>query len=171
MSFFCIFRHLRHKHCTQEGGSFVCRYGDNKVCCTLPVEGVSDADYEQHVYKHHAFSTPNVKIRKYSGASVSSNHSRSQSSDGYEKWTIYSASQNLPAVLNDPGKGKQVCLNYYNVIMIYMCLINKITEKGKSLHNFFFILLTNMYWKFYSLLVVYIRSMIRIIVYRFRILI
>ncbi|XP_075224349.1 VPS54 subunit of GARP complex scat isoform X2 [Lycorma delicatula] len=105
--FWFQFIHLRQKHCTQEGGSFVCRYGDNKVCCTLPVEGVSDADYEQHVYKHHAFSGPNNKARKVSSASMASNHSRAQSSDGSEKWTIFSASQNLPAVLNDPTKGKQ----------------------------------------------------------------
>jgi hypothetical protein len=25
-----------------------------------------------------------------------------------EQWTIFSSSQNLPAVLNDPGRGKQV---------------------------------------------------------------
>jgi len=48
---FC--RHLRDYHCTREGGSFVCRYGMNGVCPSLPVEGVSDRDYEDHVVRDH----------------------------------------------------------------------------------------------------------------------
>ena len=46
-------RHLREFHCTKEGGSFVCRYGQNGVCPSLPLEGVSDQDYEDHVAKDH----------------------------------------------------------------------------------------------------------------------
>ncbi|XP_058809488.1 vacuolar protein sorting-associated protein 54 isoform X2 [Phymastichus coffea] len=72
-------RHLREEHCTREGGSFVCRYGYNGVCSSLPLEGVSDKDYITHAIKH---------------ANASS-------------WSVYSAAQNLPAVLNDPNKGKQ----------------------------------------------------------------
>lgn len=49
-------RHIRECHCTKEGGSFVCRYGYNGVCSSLPLEGVSDKDYEDHVLKHHAFT-------------------------------------------------------------------------------------------------------------------
>lgn len=45
--------HLRKYHCTREGGSFVCRYGRNGVCPSLPVDGVSDKDYEAHVEKNH----------------------------------------------------------------------------------------------------------------------
>lgn len=48
-------RHLREFHCTKEGGSFVCKYGYNNVCSSLPVEGVSDQDYEDHVARHHIF--------------------------------------------------------------------------------------------------------------------
>lgn len=48
---FC--RHLRDYHCTKEGGSFVCHYGPNGVCPSLPVEGVSDQDYEDHVARDH----------------------------------------------------------------------------------------------------------------------
>jgi hypothetical protein len=33
----------------------VCRYGANGVCSSLPVEGVSDKDYEDHVLKHHVY--------------------------------------------------------------------------------------------------------------------
>lgn len=46
-------KHLRDKHCAKEGGSFVCRYGLHGVCPTLPVDGVSDIDYEYHVAKDH----------------------------------------------------------------------------------------------------------------------
>lgn len=49
--------HLRSKHCSKEGGSFVCRYGRNGVCPSLPVEGVSDIDYEAHVQKSHVGSS------------------------------------------------------------------------------------------------------------------
>uniref|UniRef100_A0A915PVH9 C2H2-type domain-containing protein n=1 Tax=Setaria digitata TaxID=48799 RepID=A0A915PVH9_9BILA len=47
-------QHLRSMHCTKEGGSFICRYGPNGVCQTLPLEGVSDHDYEAHIRKCHA---------------------------------------------------------------------------------------------------------------------
>ena len=49
---FC--RHLRDFHCTKEGGSFTCRFGRNGVCQSLPVDGVSDLDYEDHIVKDHA---------------------------------------------------------------------------------------------------------------------
>lgn len=49
---FC--RHLRQSHCTKEGGSYVCRYGANNICPSLPLEGVSDMDYENHITRDHA---------------------------------------------------------------------------------------------------------------------
>lgn len=77
---------MRDKHCTIEGGSFVCHYGYNGVCSSLPLDGVSDKDYEAHVEKYHV----------------------SQSMKEIEdKWNIFSAAQNLPAVLYDPAKGRQ----------------------------------------------------------------
>ncbi|EFX75401.1 hypothetical protein DAPPUDRAFT_323315 [Daphnia pulex] len=81
-------RHLRDDHCSQEGGSFVCRYGYNGVCTSLPVEGVSDRDYEDHVMKHHA-KTQDGK-----------------DADG-PAWNVNAACQNMAAILNDPKKGKQ----------------------------------------------------------------
>ena len=48
---FC--RHLRDVHCTKEGGSYVCKYGPTGVCPSLPVDGVSDKDYEDHVARDH----------------------------------------------------------------------------------------------------------------------
>ncbi len=47
-------RHLRDFHCNKEGGSYICRYGANGLCSVLPVEGVSDKDYEEHILKVHA---------------------------------------------------------------------------------------------------------------------
>ncbi|TDG44187.1 hypothetical protein AWZ03_009361 [Drosophila navojoa] len=78
--------HLRTRHCTREGGSFVCRYGFNGVCASLPLDGVSDRDYDAHVAKYHV----NQQTRELP-----------------PEWGVYSAAQNLPAVLNDPQRGKQ----------------------------------------------------------------
>lgn len=86
-------RHLRDQHCSREGGSYVCLYGYNGVCSSLPVEGVSDKDYVAHATKHATMQHQ----RKSNG----------QLPESGSTWTIYSASQNLPAVLNDPFKGKQ----------------------------------------------------------------
>ncbi|XP_055680645.1 vacuolar protein sorting-associated protein 54 [Lutzomyia longipalpis] len=78
-------QHLRDVHCTREGGSFVCRYGSNGVCASLPLDGVSDRDYESHVNRYHV----------------------NQVTRNPEQWTVFSAAQNLPAVLNDPNRSKQ----------------------------------------------------------------
>lgn len=81
-----VHSHLRSRHCTREGGSFVCRYGFNGVCASLPLDGVSDRDYDAHVAKYHV----NQQTRELP-----------------PEWGVYSAAQNLPAVLNDPQRGKQ----------------------------------------------------------------
>jgi len=91
--FIICFRHLRDQHCSREGGSFVCLYGYNGVCTSLPVEGVSDKDYIAHAMKHAIMQ----QQRKSNG----------DLSEASSSWTVYSAAQNLPAVLNDPFKGKQ----------------------------------------------------------------
>uniref|UniRef100_A0A182PTM3 Vacuolar protein sorting-associated protein 54 n=1 Tax=Anopheles epiroticus TaxID=199890 RepID=A0A182PTM3_9DIPT len=79
-------RHLRQQHCTVEGGSYVCRYGYNGVCSSLPLDGVSDRDYDVHVTRCHV---------------------NAQQREPHVKWSVFSAAQNLPAVLNDPSRGKQ----------------------------------------------------------------
>ncbi|XP_065358306.1 vacuolar protein sorting-associated protein 54 [Calliphora vicina] len=79
-------KHLRERHCTREGGSFVCRYGFNGVCPSLPLDGVSDRDYDAHVAKYHV---------------------NQQTREMPPEWSVFSAAQNLPAVLNDPSRGKQ----------------------------------------------------------------
>ncbi|XP_004519338.1 vacuolar protein sorting-associated protein 54 [Ceratitis capitata] len=79
-------KHLRERHCTREGGSYVCRYGFNGVCPSLPLDGVSDRDYDAHVAKYHV----NQLTRELP-----------------PEWSVFSAAQNLPAVLNDPSRGKQ----------------------------------------------------------------
>lgn len=48
-----FFLHLREYHCTKEGGSFACLYGPNGVCPSLPLDGVSELDYQEHVWKDH----------------------------------------------------------------------------------------------------------------------
>lgn len=63
----------------------MCRYGYKGVCASLPLDGVSDRDYVEHVMNNHMNQTKEVP----------------------EEWSIYMAAQNLPAVLNDPSRGKQ----------------------------------------------------------------
>lgn len=101
--------HLRMKHCTQEGGSFVCRYGDNNVCSTLPVEGVNDLDYEHHVFKHHV-----------THGKTHSRKSSTRSEPQAERWTLHTTAQNLPAVLNDPKQGKQVSSSLVNNLIEFL---------------------------------------------------
>ncbi|XP_042889930.1 vacuolar protein sorting-associated protein 54-like [Penaeus japonicus] len=90
-------KHIRECHCTKEGGSFVCRYGYNGVCSSLPLEGVSDKDYEDHVLKHHAFTM----FSKGSSGVIS----KAQTQGREEKWGVFSSTQNVAAVLNDPRRG------------------------------------------------------------------
>ncbi|CAI2354400.1 unnamed protein product [Caenorhabditis sp. 36 PRJEB53466] len=51
-------RHIRQDHTTQEGGSFLCRYGEHGVCQKLPLEGVCDEDFEAHIRRCHTSSQP-----------------------------------------------------------------------------------------------------------------
>lgn len=83
------------------------------MCSSLPVEGVSDEDYEDHVYKHHVF--PHQYAIKATRGNLRNlmNHQMSEKPNvvAVEKqWSLYSAAQNLPAILNDPNRGKQVIL-------------------------------------------------------------
>ncbi|KAG8231895.1 hypothetical protein J437_LFUL011728 [Ladona fulva] len=107
-------KHLRECHCTREGGSFVCHYGKNGVCYSLPLEGVSDKDYEDHVLKHHIPPNHNFNpkdlLDEKTSKSISSPMAASNEHNNVSeepKWSIFSSTQNLPAVLNDPNRGKQ----------------------------------------------------------------
>ncbi|CAJ0590259.1 unnamed protein product [Cylicocyclus nassatus] len=85
-------RHLRVVHCKKEGGSYICRYGDNNVCQKLPLEGVSDEDYEAHIRRVHCDPL---------------HHSLTNIEDPREKeFTLSSFTQNLSAVLSDPGRSR-----------------------------------------------------------------
>lgn len=116
---FC--RHLREYHCTKEGGSFVCHYGPNGVCPSLPVEGVSDQDYEDHVARDHVAAdsmspastpaSPDMREhRKFSTGRMSLSSSSPLTSSSsvpslvqdQHRWTVYMSQVNLPAALNDP---------------------------------------------------------------------
>ncbi|KAF2351244.1 hypothetical protein FHG87_018001 [Trinorchestia longiramus] len=96
-------RHLRQHHCKVEGGSFVCLYGTNGVCASLPLEGVNATDYVQHVLRQHL----QTRVPSFTGT-ASMTEQGSFAGAGHqseEKWSIYSAVQNLPSALNDPKKG------------------------------------------------------------------
>ncbi|KAK7104655.1 hypothetical protein V1264_019335 [Littorina saxatilis] len=107
-------QHLRDFHCSKEGGSYVCRYGMNGVCPSLPLEGVSDRDYDDHVSRDHVYcdtggarkkttsqSSQDGRVHDGHGPLVSTNTDPNIVQDQY-KWTIHNASVNLPALLNDP---------------------------------------------------------------------
>jgi len=82
--------HLTTNHSSIEGGSYICLYGDNKICNACPGVGVSHTDYIKHVNKHH------VQVSLVTGMR-----------NCEDKWTVNSSCVNVPAVLNDPAKGKQ----------------------------------------------------------------
>ncbi|XP_055878405.1 vacuolar protein sorting-associated protein 54-like [Biomphalaria glabrata] len=104
-------QHLRDFHCSKEGGSYVCRYGMNGVCPSLPLEGVSDRDYDDHVIKDHIHTEhggARSKIRSIrseerqcSEGQATTNSDPCIVQDQF-KWTIHNATVNLPALLNDP---------------------------------------------------------------------
>ncbi|XP_075250280.1 vacuolar protein sorting-associated protein 54-like [Convolutriloba macropyga] len=100
--------HLRELHCKKEGGSFTCHYGTNNLCQFLPLEGVSDRDYEQHVLKIHV-KIPAEMTELDLAPILPSNEAPSPPSvvADQQKWTYYKSSVNMPALLNDPAKGKQ----------------------------------------------------------------
>jgi len=82
--------HLTASHTSIEGGSYTCNYGDNKICNACPAVGISQSDYVGHVNRHHL----QVGMSR-------------QSVDRGDRWGVYNSTVNLPAALNDPGKGKQ----------------------------------------------------------------
>lgn len=144
-------QHLRDYHCTKEGGSFVCRFGENDICSSLPLEGVSDQDYEAHIAKCHIFPKKNLSTSTTSqknnissqGASVKIKDRKSNKrkslfpapnvnalgnmfgetkaqssqpnlvSDQFTEWNVYSSSQNLASVLNDPSKPRSYSETFF----------------------------------------------------------
>lgn len=112
--------HLRKNHCKKEGGSYVCCYGKNNICGSLPLEGVSDQDYEFHVVKHHVLTftidddhlqeekfVENLRQKYAHIFSASQTNSQPNVVEDQYQWTVYNCSQNLPAVLNDPRRTKR----------------------------------------------------------------
>ncbi|XP_041987397.1 vacuolar protein sorting-associated protein 54 [Aricia agestis] len=76
--------HIFEKHSHREGSIVLCQYGPNGICSALQFGDLRKAGFKYHVRQHHLFNTI-----------------------GSDNWTFYSSSQNLPAVLNDPNRGKQ----------------------------------------------------------------
>eukprot|EP00092_Neocalanus_flemingeri_P002039 GFUD01002176.1.p1 GENE.GFUD01002176.1~~GFUD01002176.1.p1 ORF type:complete len:961 (-),score=279.08 GFUD01002176.1:193-3075(-) len=81
--------HLATSHAAVEGGSYTCRYGENSICSACPGVGISRVDYTEHVTRHHI------------------NRDKLVFNTNNDFWSVLSSSVNLPAVLNNPGKGKQ----------------------------------------------------------------
>jgi len=81
--------HLSTSHVSVEGGSYICRYGENNICSACPGVGVSQVDYNSHVTRHHIHRDKVVF------------------NPNNDFWNVLSSSVNLPAVLNNPAKGKQ----------------------------------------------------------------
>jgi vacuolar protein sorting-associated protein 54 len=80
------------------------------VCPSLPVEGVSDEDYEDYVYKRHVF--PHQSAIKGRGGNFRKlmNQQMTEKLNVVavgQQWSVYSAAMNLAAILNDPNRGKQ----------------------------------------------------------------
>lgn len=119
--------HLRNVHCAKEGGSYVCKYGRNNVCPSLPMEGVDEQDYMNHVERVHItldgradnidlvgdnkmvdrVQTPPVIEENGGGTITIQKIPVFKYKDDYLSetdktgWTCYPC-QNLTAVLNDP---------------------------------------------------------------------
>ncbi|VDD86917.1 unnamed protein product [Enterobius vermicularis] len=91
-------RHLRNVHSVKEGGSYICRYGPNGICQTLPLEGVSDHDYEAHLRKYHV----NAGFKECCW-SCFMQFTRS----------IFSFTQNLASVLSDPSRSRSERLAFF----------------------------------------------------------
>ncbi|KFD53786.1 hypothetical protein M513_05292 [Trichuris suis] len=106
--------HLRSSHCKREGGSFICRYGPYSTCSALPVEGVSDEDYEEHVKKVHLAVVPTD-----GGESCLLNNFPNKSlqpsivQDSTQCWSMCRSTQNLSAVLNDPRRDRSMACNFF----------------------------------------------------------
>ncbi|PAV62881.1 hypothetical protein WR25_23777 [Diploscapter pachys] len=100
-------RHLRSIHATKEGGSYVCRYGENNVCQKLPLEGVSDVDYEAHIRRFHTQNVNGTDTRQISRTESMNSVSTTKS------FTLNSFTQNLSAVLSDPGRSRSEVTTFF----------------------------------------------------------
>lgn len=98
------------------------------MCSSLPVEGVSDEDYEDHVYKHHVFPNQSAIKARSGNLRKLMNHQMTEKPNVVaveQQWSVYSAELNLPAVLNDPNRGKQVILLTNEDVRVVACKIRK----------------------------------------------
>ncbi|CAH4037751.1 unnamed protein product [Pieris brassicae] len=77
-------KHIQEKHSIKDGSMILCQYGPNGICSALQFGDLRKAGFKYHIRQHHV-------------------HNRNDS----ENWNFYSSSLNLPAVLNDPNRGKQ----------------------------------------------------------------
>ncbi|XP_062585226.1 vacuolar protein sorting-associated protein 54-like, partial [Saccostrea cucullata] len=102
-------RHLRESHCSKEGGSYVCRYGPNNICPSLPLEGVSDMDYENHIARDHVQASGRKRSETQEDQCfvVSPPGTIPSVVHDQHRWTVFDSKVNLPAALNDPLRVKR----------------------------------------------------------------
>ncbi|XP_062586622.1 vacuolar protein sorting-associated protein 54-like isoform X2 [Saccostrea cucullata] len=102
-------RHLRESHCSKEGGSYVCRYGPNNICPSLPLEGVSDMDYENHIARDHVQAPGRKRSETQEDQCfvVSPPGTIPSVVHDQHRWTVFDSKVNLPAALNDPLRVKR----------------------------------------------------------------
>ncbi|KAL1243814.1 Vacuolar protein sorting-associated protein [Trichinella spiralis] len=110
--------HLRTMHCTKEGGSYICQYGPYNVCRSLPVEGVADKDYEEHIRKVHLPDDGKEELAKLLQSmrfteNVSTSNQPSLVQDSIQPKNVYSLAQNLSAALNDPRKPRHLTSQFF----------------------------------------------------------
>lgn len=88
----------------------MCRYGMNGVCPSLPLEGVSDRDYDDHVVRDHIHrdygGARSKQLERVEPPEPVNNSDPNIVQDQY-KWTIHHSSVNMPALLNDPRLSKR----------------------------------------------------------------
>ncbi|KHJ42174.1 Vps54-like protein [Trichuris suis] len=98
----------------KQGSYLKAKYGPYSTCSALPVEGVSDEDYEEHVKKVHLAVVPTD-----GGESCLLNNFPNKSlqpsivQDSTQCWSMCRSTQNLSAVLNDPRRDRSMACNFF----------------------------------------------------------
>lgn len=87
----------------------MCRYGPNNICPSLPLEGVSDMDYENHIARDHVQASSRKRSETQDSYSMMMSPPGSVPSVVHDqhRWTVFDSQVNLPAALNDPLRVKR----------------------------------------------------------------
>ncbi|OUC46700.1 hypothetical protein D917_07524, partial [Trichinella nativa] len=85
---------------------------------SLPVEGVADKDYEEHIRKVHLPDDGKEELAKLLQSmrfteNVSTSNQPSLVQDSIQPKNVYSLAQNLSAALNDPRKPRHLTSQFF----------------------------------------------------------